>query len=241
MELVQEFVVPRPIDAAWAVLTDVERIAPCMPGAQLTEVDGETYRGLVKVRVGPVVANFAGQAVFRERDEKAHRVVLEARGKEARGQGLASALITAELTDEGEQTRVNVVTELVISGKLAQFGRGAMAEISGKLLGQFVDCLESTVLAEQAPAPSTPASMTSAPAAETPAAETPAAETPAAAAPDTGAAAEDDVTPTGRRIDSPEAEPVDLLRTAGAPILKRLIPTLIVVAAIVVALVLIIS
>lgn len=232
MDLVQEFNVPRPVDVAWAVLTDVERIAPCMPGAQLTEVDGDTYRGLVKVKVGPVVANFAGQAVFRERDEKAHRVVLEARGKEARGQGLASALITAELTDEGEQTHVNVVTELVVSGKLAQFGRGAMAEISGKLLGQFVDCLESTVLAEQAAAPSTPASMTSAPAAQTPAAETPAADFPVESAA---------IAQPARRIDSPEAQPVDLLKTAGAPILKRLVPAVLVVAAAVVALVLLLS
>ena len=235
MELVQEFVVPRPIDTAWDVLTDVERIAPCMPGAQLTEVEGETYRGVVKVKVGPVLANFSGQAHFRELDREAYRAVLEARGKEARGQGLASAVVTAQLTDEGGQTRVNVVTELTITGRLAQFGRGAMAEISAKLLGQFVDCVESTVLKDEgAPAAAPPAGPTetaTTPSTQ-PATGAPAMPTAAAAQAAAMAPAAEERAAEARRIEGPEAKPVDLLRTAGGPILKRAIPAVLVAAGI---------
>lgn len=149
MELVNTFVVPRPIDLTWAVLTDVERIAPCMPGAQLREVDGDTYHGSVKVKVGPIVAQFNGQARFTELDVAAHRAVLTARGKETGGRSLASALVTAQLTDEGDVTRIDVTTDLTLSGRLAQFGRGAFAEISTKLINQFADQLERTVLADE--------------------------------------------------------------------------------------------
>jgi hypothetical protein len=153
MQLVNEFVVSRPIDAAWALLTDVERVAPCMPGAQLTEVDGDVYRGQVRVKVGPMLAKFSGQARFTELDETTHRAVLVAKGKESTGKGQASAIVTAQLNPDGEATRVQVQTDLTISGRLAQFGQGALAEISTRLLGQFVDCLEHEVLAEK---PSTP-------------------------------------------------------------------------------------
>ncbi len=151
MQLANEFVVSRPIDEAWALLTDVERVAPCMPGAQLTEVDGDIYRGQVRVKVGPMLATFRGQARFTELDETKHRAVLEARGKESTGKGQASAVITAQLNPDGEATRVQVQTDLTISGRLAQFGQGTLAEISTRLLGQFVDCLEHEVLAEKPP------------------------------------------------------------------------------------------
>lgn len=153
MQLVNEFVVSRPIEAAWALLTDVERVAPCMPGAGLTEVDGEVYRGQVRVKVGPMLAKFSGQARFTELDETRHRAVLEAKGKESTGKGQASAVVTAQLNPDGEATRVQVQTDLTISGRLAQFGQGALAEISTRLLGQFVDCLEHEVLAEKPPTP----------------------------------------------------------------------------------------
>jgi hypothetical protein len=146
MRLDNEFVVPRPVDEAWTVLTDVERIAPCMPGAQLTEVVGDSYHGTVKVKVGPVVAQYGGAVRFTEMDAERHHVVLEAKGKERNGRGLASALVTAELTAEGGSTRVTVTTELTISGPLAQFGRGAIADVSARLLNQFVDRLKETVL-----------------------------------------------------------------------------------------------
>src|SRR5947209_6742426 len=146
MELTNEFRVAAPVEQAWAVLTDVERIAPCLPGAQLQEVEGDEYRGVVKVKVGPITAQYKGAASFVERDEANLRAVLRAEGRDTRGQGNASATITATLTPDGDGTRVSVVTDLTVTGKVAQFGRGVMADVSAKLLGQFVQSLESTVL-----------------------------------------------------------------------------------------------
>jgi hypothetical protein len=147
MELAHEFTVNTPIDRAWAVLTDVERIAPCMPGAELTEVDGDTYHGLVKVKVGPITAQYKGTASFVEKDGAAHRAVLKAAGRDARGQGNASATVTAVMTEQGNGTRVAITTNMTVSGRVAQFGRGVMADVTAKLLQQFVDNLEADVLA----------------------------------------------------------------------------------------------
>jgi carbon monoxide dehydrogenase subunit G len=148
MELTNDFDVAVSVDEAWKVLTDVERIAPCMPGAQLQEVEGDEYRGIVKVKVGPITASYKGAASFLELDQEAHRAVLKAEGRETRGQGNASATITATLVDAGGgTTKVSVVTDLNITGKVAQFGRGVLADVSGKLLEQFVSNLEATVLA----------------------------------------------------------------------------------------------
>jgi carbon monoxide dehydrogenase subunit G len=152
MELNNEFVVAVPVAQAWAVLTDVERIAPCLPGAQLQEVEGDEYRGVVKVKVGPITASYKGAASFVELDEAAHRAVLKAEGRETRGQGNASATITATLVESGESTTVHVTTDLAITGKVAQFGRGVLADVSGKLLDQFVSNLEKTVLGPAEPA-----------------------------------------------------------------------------------------
>jgi uncharacterized protein len=147
MQLAHEFTVHTPIDRAWAVLTDIERIAPCMPGAALTEVDGETYHGLVKVKVGPISAQYKGTASFVEKDEAAHRVVLKAAGRDTRGQGNASATVTAVMTKQGDGTRVEIATDMTVSGRVAQFGRGVMADVTARLLQQFVDNLEANVLA----------------------------------------------------------------------------------------------
>ncbi len=146
MELTNEFNVNVPVDEAWDVLTDVTRIAPAMPGARLETVEGDEYRGVVKVKVGPVTAEYKGAATFLERDPVAHRAVLRAEGRETRGQGNATATITATLAAEGSGTRVSVVTDLSITGRAAQFGRGVLADVSSKLLGQFVASLEKTVL-----------------------------------------------------------------------------------------------
>jgi carbon monoxide dehydrogenase subunit G len=146
MELAHEFTVSTPIDRAWAVLTDVERIAPCMPGAELTEVDGDTYHGLVKVKVGPITALYKGTASFVEKDEAAHRAVLKAAGRDTRGQGNASATVTAVMTAQGEGTRVAITTDMTVSGRVAQFGRGVMADVTAKLLQQFVGNLEANIL-----------------------------------------------------------------------------------------------
>ena len=141
MELTNEFRVGVPVDRAWEVLTDVELIAPCLPGAQLTEIDGETYHGQVKVKVGPITAQYKGSAHFIEKDDVNHKAVLDGTGRDTRGQGNASAIITAQLTPDGDGTKVDVTTELKVTGKVAQFGRGVLADVSAKLLDQFVDCL----------------------------------------------------------------------------------------------------
>jgi len=216
MELTNDFRVAVPPTTAWSVLTDVERIAPCMPGAQLQEVEGDEYRGVVKVKVGPITAQYKGAASFVERDDKNLKAVLKAEGRDTRGQGNASATITATLAADGDGTRVTVVTDLHVTGKVAQFGRGVMADVSSKLLGQFVECLETTVLA----APSA-GDATTAPA-PTDAAQD---EMPAVAAPPPPEAS------TGpRKIDSPEAKPVDLVDAAGGSVAKRAAPVLAVIA-----------
>ncbi len=147
MELMHDFQVDVPIDQAWEVLTDLERIAPCMPGAQLLEVEGDEYRGIVKVKVGPITAQYRGTARFTELDPSAHKAVVRAEGRDTRGQGTAAATVVATLDGGDAGTSVHIETDLDISGKVAQFGRGMLAEVSEKLLGQFVQQLESNVLA----------------------------------------------------------------------------------------------
>ena len=138
MELVNEFRVPVPIDKAWEVLTDVKRIAPCIPGAELLSVDGDDFTGKVKVKVGPISVAYQGNGTFLEKDAAAHRAVIKGTAKETRGQGNAAAIITCELKDEGpDATACVLTTDLTISGKAAQFGRGVLADVSGKLIGQF--------------------------------------------------------------------------------------------------------
>jgi carbon monoxide dehydrogenase subunit G len=210
VELNNDFEVNAPIEKAWAVLTDVEKIAPCLPGAQLQEVEGDEYRGIVKVKVGPITAQYKGAATFVEKDDANHRAVLKADGRDTRGAGNASALITANLQAVGNRTKVSVSTDLTVTGKVAQFGRGVMADVSAKLMTQFADNLEKLMESE-------------------PSATTAADDTVAAAASPTDASvsAAPGVASTGvRKIDSPEAKPVDLIATTGSPVLKRLAPVL---------------
>ena len=191
MKLENEFRVDVPVEEAWRVLLDVERIAPCMPGAQLQEVEGDEYRGIVKVKVGPITAQYKGVARITESDDANHRAVIRAEGRDTRGQGNASATATAVLQPDGDGTRVNIDSDVTITGKVAQFGRGVIADVSAKLLDQFVACLESDVLSSAGDRP---------------------------------AASEVAESGKARTIEAPESEPVDLLRTAGAPVLKRVVP-----------------
>src|SRR5438128_3669680 len=147
MEIADSFRVSTPIDDTWKVLLDIEGIAPCMPGAQLQEVEGNIYRGVVKVKVGPITAQYKGTATLVEADEAGRRIVLDASGRDTRGQGNANASIVVTMNEEGGGTRVDVVTDLSITGKVAQFGRGVLDDVSAKLLRQFVDNLERDVLA----------------------------------------------------------------------------------------------
>ncbi len=141
MQLENSFTVPVPIDEAWRVLLDIERIAPCMPGAALDTVDGDDFTGRVKVKLGPINLTYQGKASFIEKDEAAHKAVIDARGKDQRGNGTAAAVVTAKLAAEGSITRVDVLTDLNITGRPAQFGRGVMTDVGNKLLGQFADKL----------------------------------------------------------------------------------------------------
>ncbi|MFV8172960.1 SRPBCC family protein [Mycolicibacterium peregrinum] len=147
MELNNEFRVAVPAAKTWEVLTDVERVAPCLPGATLLSVDGDDFTGAVKVKVGPITVSYKGDATFQEKDAAAQRVVLKANGKETRGNGTASAIVTAQLKDEGaDSTLVVVTTDLAISGKAAQFGRGVLADVAGSLIDQFAKSLEAELV-----------------------------------------------------------------------------------------------
>ncbi|MGW2237827.1 SRPBCC family protein [Streptomyces sp. NPDC001759] len=141
MELHHEFTVPVPVDDAWRTLLDVERIAPCMPGASVEEYDGKTVTGSVKVKVGPITVTYKGTAVFEEQDDTAHRMVLIASGREMRGQGTARATVTSSLAERDGGTAVSVRTELTVTGRPAQFGRGVMSEVGDRIIGQFAECL----------------------------------------------------------------------------------------------------
>ncbi len=150
MELENSFVVPADIDTAWKTLLDVEAIAPCMPGATLTSFDGDNFTADVKVKLGPVTMNFAGAGKFVKKDESTHTAVIDASGKETKGAGTAGALITAVLVEEGpNSTRANIVTDLTVTGKAAQFGKGVMADVSKRLIGQFAGNLEQVIIARQ--------------------------------------------------------------------------------------------
>ncbi len=197
-KLLNEFVVNRPIDETWAVLTDVERIAPCMPGARLQEIEGDVYRGVVTVKLGAISTAFKGEAKFVERDDENHRAVLHGEGRDGTGKGSADAMITASLQSiNATETKCIVETELSVAGKVAHFGRGIMSDVSTKLMAQFATNL-NTMLA-QAPQ-ALGASVDSA-----------APETPYAA-------------PTVRKIEGPTNEPIELSGLAGAAVLKRLLP-----------------
>ena len=143
MELSNEIDVNAPIEEVWKAFNTPERIAPCLPGAELQEVDGDNFNGLVKIKVGPITAQYKGTATYLDKDESSQKVVIKGDGRDTRGAGNASATITAILTEVSTNTtNVNVHTELTITGKVAQFGRGAISDVSGKLMTQFAKNLE---------------------------------------------------------------------------------------------------
>ena len=199
MQLENEFSVPAPVSEVWKTLLDVERIAPCMPGATVERVDGDEVAGRVRVKVGPVTASYAGTARFVTKDEAAHRFVLEGSGRETRGTGTASATVEVGMSEQDAITRVRVVTSLEVTGKQAQFGRGVMADIAAKLTDQFAACLAERV---RGPAPAAEPSAS-------PQAVSPQAVSPQSAAPQDAAAGS-----------------LDLVSTVAMPVLKRFGPVL---------------
>ncbi|MDE0927345.1 MAG: SRPBCC family protein [Acidimicrobiales bacterium] len=207
MELINDFEVDAPAALVWSILTDVERIAPCLPGAQLQEIEGTEFRGAVKIKVGPITAQYKGAASFVEQDDENYRAVLHAEGRDTRGAGNAAADITAQLETTETGTRVTVTTELKVTGKVAQFGRGIMADVSKKLMKQFADNLSELIAASD--------TEPAAPVAEVLSEETP------------------NEKPEVKIIESEEVEAVNLLDAAGAPVIKRLLPVLAAVAVVI--------
>ncbi|GAA2881304.1 hypothetical protein GCM10010472_44270 [Pseudonocardia halophobica] len=208
MELTNTFSVAEPVDRAWAVITDLERVAPCLPGAALLGIDGEDYKGAVKIKVGPVTAQYEGVARFAQRDDDKHHAVLRAEGRDVRGQGNAAATIDLQLNPQGNGTEVVVVTELELAGRVAQFGRGVIADVSGKLIGQFARRLEEEMGREPGEEPgqgSAAAGGGAARPAARPAAPV-ATQTPTVARP--------------RSVD--DVEPLDLMATGGGAVLGLL-------------------
>jgi uncharacterized protein len=236
MKLDNEFTVGVPIEQAWAVLTDLELIAPCMPGAQLTGVTDGVYSGKVKIKVGPVTAEYAGTAQFSVKDETAYHAVIDARGRDSRGNGNATAVISARLQPAAGSTVVTVSTDLTIAGRIAQFGSGMIKEVSAKLLGQFVTCLEvklsagavtgaaadgaraSTMSTAGGAAPSSAAPSTAAPGGE-------AASTASDGGQGTGAAPPPAAVPVSAA--GPEPAALDLMSVVGAAVYKRLVPVVV--------------
>ena len=178
MDLSHTFTVPATVEETWKAFEDIESVAGCFPGATVTEVSGDDFKGSCKVKLGPIALVYSGQGTFVEKDEAARRFVIEAKGKDKRGNGTAGATVTATFADEGDATKVDVVTDLAITGEPAQFGRGVIQDVSEKLLQQFVTCLQSKV-----------GTSPSASAVESPATSSASASTPASASASTPSSA----------------------------------------------------
>lgn len=146
LELTSTFVLPASVDRVWLLLTDIERVAPCVPGFQLQEIEGDEYRGLMKVKLGAVVMQYRSSITFLELDRENARVVMRAVGRETTGQGTAEAILTSTLTGDGQSTRGGLVVEVDVTGRVAQFGRGVLADVTKRLTEQFVRCLEGRLL-----------------------------------------------------------------------------------------------
>ncbi|MGX7727695.1 SRPBCC family protein [Rhodococcus sp. 2H158] len=204
MQLEHHMSVPAPIDEVWTALLDPEKVAPCMPGATLTGVDGNTFTGTVKIKMGPVQLLYKGTGKFVETDEQAGRAVMEAAAKDSRGNGTVNATFTITLTGDGDRTEGTVVTDLSITGKPAQFGRGMISDVGGKIIEQFTACLADKLGGPPAPVP-----------------------TPEAAAPPPPAGGAPEVTPAVPVTAAPqptEAAPLDLMQYARGSVLKRVGP-----------------
>jgi carbon monoxide dehydrogenase subunit G len=218
MKLEHQFTVPAPIDVVWQALLDPERIAPCFPGATITSVSGDEFAGIVKVRLGSISLQYRGSARFTGTDEAAHRTVIEASGTAAGGQGTAAAKVQASLAENGQGTTVTVITDLTVTGKPAQFGRGLITDVSKKIIGQFAECLSRSLGPAERPVP-TAAPPPSASAPQTPASSTAAPSTPSAPAPSAPLRPATPVPP-------PVVEEIDLLDAAGGALAKRAFPAI---------------
>jgi len=228
VKLEHSFSVPADLDTVWAAVLDPERVAPCMPGATLSEVDGDSFKGTVKVKVGPISLQYKGSGEFLEKDEAARRVVIKASGKDTRGNGTASATVTVTLRADGGGTAGSVDTDLSITGKPAQFGRGLISEVGGKILDSFATCLATKLTPAEEPAqepepPKLAAVPDAAERAEAVATGAKAGAATAKADPTGPPSAKPRLAAVEPRPE-PEPEPIDLLSYAGPSVLKRVVP-----------------
>ena len=231
MQLENTFTIDAPIEKAWEALNTPQTIAPCFPGATLTEYEGDSFSGTVKVKLGPISLTYKGKGVYKERDDAAHRVVIDASGRDSRGNGTAEATVVGTMTADGpDKTAVTMVTDMKITGRPAQFGRGVISDVADKIIGQFASCVASKLQGEEA-ADASSSSEGSAP--------VPAAVSGSASA--AGAASSNGSTGSAATATAPaatakpaastapmksEIDAIDLLDTAGAPVIKRLAPVI---------------
>jgi uncharacterized protein len=214
MKLENEFTVDVPVETTWAALMDLERVTPCLPGAALTEQVGDEYKGVMAVKMGPVSQKYNGTVSYEETDEANRRAVLRADGKDARGQGTASATITSTLHDEGGKTHVKVETDMHITGKAAQFGRGMQQEVATKIFDQFADCLGREIMGQNVREEPVATGAT-----------TNGSATASGEAAGNGSTASEEQ--PRRRIlnqDAPEPEPLDLGEASRDAVIKRVVP-----------------
>ena len=220
MKLEHSFTVPADIDTVWQAVLDPERVAPCMPGATLAEVDGDNFKGSVKVKLGPISLLYKGAGEFLSKDADTRTVVIKASGKDARGNGTAAATVTVTLRADGDSTVGSVDTDLSITGKPAQFGRGLITEVGGKILDQFATCLADKL----APAPPEPPKLS-------------VVEQAVSTGKEAGEEAAEHAPPPQKPVltaaPEPENEPIDLLAFAGPSVLKRAVPLMVALAALV--------
>jgi carbon monoxide dehydrogenase subunit G len=252
MQLENKFTIDAPIDKAWEALNTPETVAPCFPGATLTEYEGDSFTGTVKVKLGPISLTYKGKGTYVSRDDANHKVVIEATGRDSRGNGTASATVTGTMQADGpDRTAVTMVTDMTITGRPAQFGRGVISDVADKIIGQFSACVASKLApetgggAESSPSPSPKPASGAAAATSAPATPTPA---PASGSSGPASSGETGSSPNGaasgaeaakgpvlaatpatatKPASGPmrsEVDAIDLLDTAGAPVMKRLAP-----------------
>jgi carbon monoxide dehydrogenase subunit G len=229
MKLENEFTVPASVSAAWDVLLDVQRVAPCLPGAALEGGDGDEYEGTMTIKIGPITTRYKGTVKIEEADEAAHRAVMRAQARDSRGQGTAAATITSTMQEVEGGTRVHVETDMRVTGPAAQFGRGVMQDVSAKLMGRFADCLAAEIAGSGATA-ATPSPEPTTPSPEATGPRNPAANPPpgpagdsaeAAARPAAASAAGDAPRAVKPR---PSEEVLDLGEASREAVLKRVVP-----------------
>jgi carbon monoxide dehydrogenase subunit G len=233
MELTNTFTIPTGIEEAWVAFNDPNRFAPCFPGATLSSTDEDSFTGTVKVKLGPISLTYKGTGTYIERDKSAYKVIIDASGRDARGNGTASAKVTGTLAEDGpSQTKVTMITDMKVTGRPAQFGRGVMADVSDKIIGQFASCLSDKLgsSAEEASASADSGSGAAASSSSSASAGGSGSSTTSVSTAAPATSGTPSTNGSGPKLvsapQSNQVEAINLLDSAGAPIVKRLAPVL---------------